>query len=164
MRLPRRSNLPDMIQFEENKLPDNEFAFFLRGRVNEWRELNLRPIVYHLLHCNLSHTAIPEMPGLAHQAVEIWVSQILQAATQRRHGGSWLATRQCFQSACLLLAVALKPDCGFQFPPQWQSIIRLAIRTLQVWGREAPDVKRMATTLESLLRRTCEEMQTGELV
>ncbi|KAI7772571.1 hypothetical protein LZL87_005296 [Fusarium oxysporum] len=52
-------HLPAAVQFENDKLPEEEFASALQGRASLWQEYTLRPIFYYLLHCPQDDPVFP---------------------------------------------------------------------------------------------------------
>ncbi|KAH7180699.1 hypothetical protein DER46DRAFT_620113 [Fusarium sp. MPI-SDFR-AT-0072] len=52
-------HLPAAVQFENDKLPEEEFASALQGRASLWQEYTLRPIFYYLLYCPQDDPVFP---------------------------------------------------------------------------------------------------------
>ncbi|KAI8675992.1 Fungal-trans domain-containing protein [Fusarium keratoplasticum] len=150
-----RFHLPAIVQFDDEQVPDNEFAFGLRSRFLEWNELLLRPILYHVLHLPSDQIALPECVELAEKAVHGCVQKIHEYQHTLRHGGSWFITRRIFGYACLVLAAARQPERRIKLPLRWGSAIRVAIQTLRFWSQDAADVRHMTSTLDMMFSRTC---------
>lgn len=151
----RRFHLLTIVQFDDDQVPDNEFAFGLRSRFLEWNELLLRPILYHVLHLPSDQTAPPECVELAEKAVHVCVQKIHEYQHTLRHGGSWFITRRIFADACLVLAAARQPERRIKLSVRWGSAIRVAIETLRFWSQDAADVRHMALTLDLMFSRMC---------
>ncbi|KAI8716963.1 Fungal-trans domain-containing protein [Fusarium sp. LHS14.1] len=150
-----RFHLPHIVQFDDDQVPDNEFAYGLRSRFLEWNELLLRPILYYVLHLPSDQTALPECVELAEKAVHACVQKIHEYQHTLRHGGSWFITRRIFTYACLVLAAARQPERRIKLPVRWGSAIRVAIETLRFWSQDAADVRHMASTLDLMFSRMC---------
>lgn len=162
----RYSHLPPSIQFDEVAYPDNELAFFLQDHFQDWHERISRPILYHAIHRPAwpsVNNSIDEATKLAQHAVSIISNTLVRSAFHPRHGGIWFSTRRAFTSGMLMLAVVLSsgpssPASSPQPPSNWQSLIRLALRILRQWEREAADVELMRTILECAFRETCKRI------
>ncbi|RSL66823.1 hypothetical protein CEP53_003206 [Fusarium sp. AF-6] len=150
-----RFHLPAIVHLDDEQVPDNEFAFGLRGRFLEWNELLLRPILYHVLHLPSDQTAIPESVELAEKAIHVCVQKIHEYQHTLRHGGSWFITRRIFAYACLILAAARQPERRIKLPLRWGSAIQVAIQTLGFWAQDAADVRHMSSTLDMMFSRMC---------
>ncbi|KAF5004851.1 hypothetical protein FDECE_8667 [Fusarium decemcellulare] len=153
-----RKHLPSIVQFDENVVPDNEFAFGLRGRFLEWHELILRPILYYVLHLPCGQTVPPECITLAERAVHLYTLRIDEYQHTLRHGGSWFVTRRIFSYASMVLATVRDPSRRINAPPTWKLAVLTALRTLKFWGRDAPDVRHMTTTLDHMYSAVCVEI------
>ncbi|RTE83843.1 hypothetical protein BHE90_001635 [Fusarium euwallaceae] len=134
-----RFHLPTIVQFDDEQVPDNEFAFGLRGRFLEWNELLLRPILYHVLHLPSDQTPLQECVELAEKAIHLCEQKIYEYQHTLRHGGSWFITRRIFAYACLILAAAMQPERRIKLPARWGSAIRVAIQALGFWSQDAAD-------------------------
>ncbi|KAF9875180.1 hypothetical protein CkaCkLH20_07446 [Colletotrichum karsti] len=147
------SHLPPLIQFDEHRLADNELSFYLQGRFQGWRESTLRPLLY----CALHTPAVPEqldprVVELAQKAVDTCSVMVVKTAYHHRHGGSWFVARRAFSCALMILAARLK-NGPVKAPSNWRSLVRLALRVMRRWGREARDIDKMRSTLERLFVR-----------
>ncbi|KAI8257072.1 hypothetical protein K4K53_006277 [Colletotrichum sp. SAR 10_77] len=144
------SHLPPLIQFDEHRHADNELAFYLQGRFQGWREATLRPLLYCALHA--PGDVNPRVVELAQKAVDTCSAMIVKTAYHHRHGGSWFVARRAFSCAMMILAAKLR-DGPVRAPPNWRALVRLALRVVRRWGREARDVERMRSTLERLFNQ-----------
>ncbi|KAI8185839.1 hypothetical protein K4K51_011277 [Colletotrichum sp. SAR 10_75] len=144
------SHLPPLIQFDEHRHADNELAFYLKGRFQGWREATLRPLLYCALHA--PGDVNPRVVELAQKAVDTCSAMIVKTAYHHRHGGSWFVARRAFSCAMMILAARLR-DGPVRAPPNWRALVRLALRVVRRWGREARDVERMKSTLERLFNQ-----------
>ncbi|KAL5618326.1 hypothetical protein FOVSG1_000548 [Fusarium oxysporum f. sp. vasinfectum] len=142
-------HLPAAVQFENDKLPEEEFASALQGRASLWQEYTLRPIFYYLLHCPQDDPVFPQAHILALKELDICAKMIHRLAFQGRHGGTWLISRKIFLSACIVLAAASNPH-RIHPPDEWQMLIELAIHTLERWAVDAVDVGQMAEILRHM--------------
>ncbi|KAL2884120.1 hypothetical protein SGCOL_000057 [Colletotrichum sp. CLE4] len=166
------SHLPPLIQFTEHHYPDNELAFYLQGRFQGWRESTLRPLLYCALHgargrCQgredqplPTHVQTEEYPTnprvihLAQKAVDTCAAMIVKTAHHHRHGGSWFVARRAFSCAVMVLAAVVGAENHPVEPPSnWASLVRLALRVLGRWGKEARDLEQMRETLQRLFHR-----------
>ncbi|KAJ3550109.1 hypothetical protein NM208_g145 [Fusarium decemcellulare] len=154
-----RQHLPSIVQFDENVVPDNEFAFGLRGRFLEWHELILRPILYYILHLPCDQAAPPECITLAERAVHLYTQRIDEYQHTLRHGGSWFVTRRIFAYASMILAAVRDPNRRISVPSTWKLAVLTALRTLKFWGRDAPDVRHMTATLDHMYSAVCAEVR-----
>lgn len=145
----RHYHLPAAVQFENDKLPEEEFASALQGRASLWREYTLRPIFYYMLHCPQDDPVFPQAHILALKELDICAKMIHRLAFQGRHGGTWLISRKIFLSACIVLAAASNPH-RIHPPDEWQMLIELAIHTLERWAVDAVDVGQMAEILRHM--------------
>ncbi|RMJ14395.1 hypothetical protein CDV36_005933 [Fusarium kuroshium] len=150
-----RFHLPTIVQFDDEQVPDNEFAFGLRGRFLEWNELLLRPVLYHVLHLPSDQTPLQECVELAEKAIHLCVQKIYEYQHTLRHGGSWFITRRIFAYACLILAAATQPERRIKLPVRWGSAIQVAIQALGFWSQDAADVRHMALALDSMFSNMC---------
>ncbi|KAJ4271437.1 hypothetical protein NW762_000139 [Fusarium torreyae] len=146
-------HLPAVVQFESDKLPDQEFAAALQGRASLWREYTLRPIFYYVLHHQSNEPIPPQAHTLAIKELEICATVVHRLAFHRRHGGIWLISRKIFLCACLILVAALNPD-RVQPPEQWHIVVEIAIQALERWAPGAIDVQRMADILRHIYSQT----------
>ncbi|KAL3298362.1 C6 zinc finger domain-containing protein [Colletotrichum asianum] len=144
------SHLPPLIQFDEHRHADNELAFYLQGRFQGWREATLRPLLYCALHA--PGEVNPRVVELAQKAVDTCSAMVVKTAYHHRHGGSWFVARRAFSCAMMILAARLR-DGPVRAPPNWRALVRLALRVVRRWGREARDVERMRSTLERLFNQ-----------
>ncbi|KAJ0366305.1 hypothetical protein COL154_003894 [Colletotrichum chrysophilum] len=144
------SHLPPLIQFDEHRHADNELAFYLQGRFQGWREATLRPLLYCALHAPGEVSA--RVVELAQKAVDTCSAMVVKTAYHHRHGGSWFVARRAFSCAMMILAARLR-DGPVRAPPNWRALVRLALRVVRRWGREARDVERMRSTLERLFNQ-----------
>ncbi|KAI3546430.1 hypothetical protein CABS03_13053 [Colletotrichum abscissum] len=156
------SHLPLLIQFTEHNYPENELAFYLQGRFQGWRESTLRPLLYCALHGtqgrgqhdqSQQHLTNPRVIHLAQKAVDTCAAMIVKTAHHHRHGGSWFVARRAFSCAVMVLAVVAAGNHPVEPPSNWKSLVRLALRILGRWGREARDLERMRETLQRLFHR-----------
>ncbi|KAF4967301.1 hypothetical protein FSARC_5131 [Fusarium sarcochroum] len=146
-------HLPAVVQFESDKLPEEEFAAALQGRASLWREYTLRPIFYYVLHQQSDEPIPPQAHALALKELEVCINMVHRLAFHRRHGGIWLISRKIFLCACLILAAALNPH-RVQPPEQWHIVVEIAIQTLERWALDALDVRRMADILRHMYSQT----------
>ncbi|KAK7417621.1 hypothetical protein QQX98_004442 [Neonectria punicea] len=142
-------HLPAAVQFQVDQPSDNEFSYFLYGRFSEWRELVLRPIVYHVLH-SPSDSVHSDTVHHAQKAVDLCAALILKHSSLMRHGGSWFFARKTFLAACIVLAVVLQPNRGLQPPANWKTLLQSSLQTLRFWERDAPDIRKMRIILDSM--------------
>ncbi|KAK1622115.1 hypothetical protein BDP81DRAFT_455672 [Colletotrichum phormii] len=166
------SHLPPLIQFTEHHYPDNELAFYLQGCFQGWRESTLRPLLYCALHGARgrsqgrddprlpTHVQSEDYPTnsrvihLAQKAVDTCAAMIVKTAHHHRHGGSWFVARRAFSCAVMTLAAVVGAEnCPVKPPSNWASLVRLALRVLGRWGKEAHDLERMRETLQRLFHR-----------
>ncbi|KAF5007838.1 hypothetical protein FDECE_5864 [Fusarium decemcellulare] len=154
-----RYHLPAAVQFDDDVLPDEEFAAALQGRASLWREYTLRPILYYVLH-HPDEAIMPEAQALVTREISICATVVHRLAFHRRHGGTWLISRKSFMCACIIIAAALNPH-RVQPPEEWHTLINIAIQTLGRWADEASDIRRMADILTHMYHETCR--QRGEL-
>ncbi|KAM0429234.1 hypothetical protein ACHAPT_006448 [Fusarium lateritium] len=155
-------HLPSVVQFEDDVLPDEEFAAALQGRASLWREYTLRPILYYLLHHNPEEPPHPEAEALAAKEVQICANMVHRLAFHRRHGGTWLIARKTFMAACVVLASAVNSHLVSP-PEEWHTIVAIAIQTLERWAKEASDLRRMADILVHMYRETCRQREELEV-
>ncbi|KAJ0305476.1 hypothetical protein COL516b_005170 [Colletotrichum fioriniae] len=167
------SHLPPLIQFTEHDYPDNELAFYLQGRFQGWRESTLRPLLYCAIHGTHSrgqhgqsqqHPTNPRVIHLAQRAVDTCAAMIVKTAHHHRHGGSWFVARRAFSCAVMVLAVVAAENRPVDPPSNWNSLVRLALRVLGRWGREAHDLERMRETLQRLFHRVQQKVGSGVAV
>ncbi|KAK1724247.1 uncharacterized protein BDZ83DRAFT_579008 [Colletotrichum acutatum] len=167
------SHLPPLIQFTEHDYPDNELAFYLQGRFQGWRESTLRPLLYCALQGTQArgqhdqsqhHPTNPRVIHLAHKAVDTCAAMIVKTAHHHRHGGSWFVARRAFSCAVMVLAVVAAGNRLVEPPSNWSSLVRLALRVLGRWGREARDLERMRETLQRLFHRVQQKVGSGVAV
>ncbi|KAK7427323.1 hypothetical protein QQZ08_006092 [Neonectria magnoliae] len=142
-------HLPAAVQFQVDQSSDNEFSYFLYGRFSEWRELVLRPIVYHVLH-SPSDNVHSDTVHHAQKAVDLCAALILKHSSLMRHGGSWFFARKTFLAACIVLAVVLQPNRGLRPPANWRTLLQNSLQTLRFWERDAPDIRKMHIILDSM--------------
>ncbi|KAF4951911.1 hypothetical protein FGADI_7133 [Fusarium gaditjirri] len=145
----RNYHLPAAVQFEKDKLPEEEFASALQGRAFICQEYSLRPIFYYLLHCPQDDPVFPQVHPHALKELDICAKMIHRLAFQGRHGGTWLISRKIFLSARIVLAAASNPYL-IHPPDQWQMAIELAIHTLDRWAVDTVDVRQMAEILRHM--------------
>ncbi|KAF5719123.1 hypothetical protein FMUND_4913 [Fusarium mundagurra] len=145
-------HLPAAVQFEKDKLPEEEFASALQGRAFLWEEYTLRPIFYYLLHCPQDDPVFPQVHTLALKELDICAKMIHRLSFQGRHGGTWLISRKIFLRAFIILAVASNPH-RIRPPDQWQMLIELAIHTLERWAVDVVDVGQMAEILRYMYQQ-----------
>ncbi|KXH29217.1 hypothetical protein CSIM01_00945 [Colletotrichum simmondsii] len=167
------SHLPPLIQFTEHDYPENELAFYLQGRFQGWRESTLRPLLYCALHGirgrgqhdqSQQHPTNPRVIHLAQKAVDTCAAMIVKTAHHHRHGGSWFVARRAFSCAVMVLAVVAAGNHPVEPPSNWNSLVRLALRVLGRWGKEARDLERMRETLQRLFHRVQQKAGSGMAV
>ncbi|KAF6833064.1 hypothetical protein CPLU01_05743 [Colletotrichum plurivorum] len=149
------SHLPPLIQFDETRHADNELSFYLQGRFQGWREATLRPLLYYVLHAPVNVELSPRVVELAQKAADTCAVMVVMTAYHHRHGGSWFVARRAFSCAVTILASKLR-EGPVQAPPNWRSLVRLALRVTRRWGREARDIEKMRSTLERLFTQVQE--------
>ncbi|KAM5347762.1 hypothetical protein ACJ41O_007586 [Fusarium nematophilum] len=142
-------HLPDIVQFDDDTLPEEEFAAALQGRAALWREYTLRPILYYVLHHQGDDPIPPEAQALAAKEMSICAGVVYRLAFHRRHGGTWLTCRKSFMCACLILTAAVNPH-RVEPPEGWHRIIAIAVQTLRRWEGGAVDLGRMADMLRDM--------------
>ncbi|KAM5368969.1 hypothetical protein ACJZ2D_009278 [Fusarium nematophilum] len=147
-------HLPDIVQFDDDTLPEEEFAAALQGRAALWREYTLRPILYYVLHHQGDDPIPPEAQALAAKEMSICAGVVYRLAFHRRHGGTWLTCRKSFMCACLILTAAVNPH-RVEPPEGWHRIIAIAVQTLRRWEGGAVDLGRMADMLRDMYCETC---------
>ncbi|KAL0937151.1 uncharacterized protein CTRU02_206882 [Colletotrichum truncatum] len=160
------SHLPPLIQFDEHRHANNELSFYLQGRFQGWRESTLRPLLYCALHAPAGQRGLnARVVELAQKAVDTCAAMVVKTAHHHRHGGSWFVARRAFSCAVMILAARLRNGGPVRTPRNWASLVRLALRVLRRWGREARDVDRMRSTLERLFNQVQKrsEPETGPL-
>ncbi|RYP48057.1 hypothetical protein DL768_005979 [Monosporascus sp. mg162] len=139
------SHLPSSIRFDPLQPPENEFSFYLQHRFLHWRENALRPLLYIALH----HPSHPPRAVLeaSRESMRIASQIILTSAQHHRHGGIWFVLRRAFTCALLILAVVLRYGEA-EAPQNWPDMVGTALKTLERWSPEAPDVARMRDVLD----------------
>ncbi|KAH7153462.1 hypothetical protein EDB81DRAFT_791439 [Dactylonectria macrodidyma] len=150
-------HLPAAVQFAKDQPSENEFSYFLYGRFSEWRELVLRPIVYHVLHSPPDQVHLDTVHH-AQKGIDLCADLVSKYSSHLRHGGSWFFARKSFLYTCLILAVALEPNRGLRSPPNWHGLVKVSLDTLKRWGRDAHDVWEMYLTLDSMYRAICDRL------
>ncbi|KAH7274929.1 hypothetical protein B0J15DRAFT_531018 [Fusarium solani] len=152
-------HLPSVVQFDDDVLPDEEFAAALQGRASLWREYTLRPILFYVLHHNPEEPIHPEAEALAAKEIRICATMVHRMAFHRRHGGTWLIARKSFMAACIVIAAAANSH-RVSPPEEWHTLVGIAIQSLERWAGEASDLQQMADILVYMYRETCS--QRGE--
>ncbi|RYP91458.1 hypothetical protein DL770_002397 [Monosporascus sp. CRB-9-2] len=139
------SHLPSSIRFDPLQPPENELSFYLQHRFLHWRENALRPLLYIALH----HPSHPprEVLEASQESMRIASQIILTSAQHHRHGGIWFVLRRAFTCALLILAVVLRYGEA-EAPQNWPVMVSTALKTLERWSPEAPDVARMRDVLD----------------
>ncbi|SPO07570.1 uncharacterized protein DNG_10265 [Cephalotrichum gorgonifer] len=115
------SHLPSSIQFDPYEQPESELVYYLQGRLEEWREYILRPLLYYYLHHPPSDTPSQQIISLARQEITTCAASIRRCAQHGRHGGTWLIARRSFRCAVLILGVVLQGG-PVEAPGDWREL------------------------------------------
>jgi hypothetical protein len=154
------SHLPLSVQFDPDGNPDNELAFFLKGRFSSWRSYILRPVLYYVLHRPSQQALSPQITICARGLVALCAESIIHYDQHHRHGGIWFVCRLSFTSALLLLSVVIKGDIDVLPPADWGSLVVMSISTQRKWEAQSADIRRLRMTLERLYTIVCHHTNT----
>ncbi|KAF4442232.1 vegetative cell wall protein gp1 [Fusarium austroafricanum] len=134
---------------------DNELAQLIKGREIGCREWIHRPFLFYVLHVTADDDDYHQAMPLAQKCLDLCVEHLSRTHGHHRHHGTWYVARACVTRA-LLLAISIR--CGrIPRPTGWKYALENALRTINLWSAEAPDLARAFTVLESVLSGIEEE-------
>ncbi|KAM0722718.1 hypothetical protein Q7P37_002159 [Cladosporium fusiforme] len=128
-------------------LPSTNFGHHLESRVLQWRQMITLPLLYVAVHGIDDGT---ETFAGASKCIEYSLQRITSMRGIGRHGGTWFMLRHIFMSAMLLCSCQLAP-VSHLLPLDWISAIDVTLEVLQLWSRQADDVKIMYSILNSTI-------------
>lgn len=134
-----RNHLPEQLQFSDDGMPPNELAFFLQTRYLGCLLWMHTPFLYYFsTRSDESDSCLARVAPLAQKCVDVCTALIPNIASHHRHGGIWALLRRSFGCSVLLVVAAKtnRPDllCA---PQDWEELLRLSVRTIHTWGKEA---------------------------
>lgn len=135
--------------------PNNEMAYYLEGRFEEWNECILRPLVYYCLHHPADAPPAPAVASLAQRDMTLCVNCIMRCASHGRHGGTWVVLRRTFRCTLIVLA-AVVAGGPLQPPGNWRELTRISIATLGKWSVGVRDLQRMRRVLQRVFAAVCD--------
>lgn len=155
------SHLPPSVRFDYTAEPDNELAFYLQGRFNQWRTYVSMPVLYYVLHRTDTQVLTSEILGFAQASIAVCVDTIVRSDRHNRHGGTWFCCRGTFLHALLIVGVVLRADINLVAPPNWIDLVLLSISTLRKWEAQSTNILKLRTILEQLLSATQRHVATS---
>ena len=143
------------MRYDPASRPNNEMAYYLEGRFEEWNEYILRPLAYYCLHHPPTKPPTPSIAALAQRHMTLCASCIVRCASHNRHGGTWMVLRRAFRCALIMLA-AVVADGPLRPPENCRELTRLLLATLARWSAGVRDLQRMKRVLERVFNAVCE--------
>lgn len=143
------------MRYDPTSQPNNEMAYYLEGRMEEWNECILRPLVYYCLHSPPGKPPPPAIVALGQRDMTLCVNCIMRCASHGRHGGTWVVLRRTFRCTLIILAAVLA-EGPLRPPENWQELTGVSIATLRRWAPGVRDLQRMGRVLERVFRAVCE--------
>jgi len=150
------------MRYDPASQPNNEMAYYLEGRFEEWNEYVLRPLVYYCLHHPPTKPPTLSIASLAQRHMALCASCIVRCASHGRHGGTWMVLRRAFRCALIMLAAVVaavgadgRGPSLLRPPVNWTELTRLLLATLARWEVGVRDLQRMRSVLERVFRAVC---------
>jgi hypothetical protein len=143
------------MRYDPTSQPNNEMAYYLEGRFEEWNEVILRPLVYYCLHHPIERPPTPSIATLAQRYMTLCVDSIMRCVNHDRHGGTWFILRRAFRCTLVILA-AVVADGTLRPPENWQDLSQTTLATLRRWSAGVRDLQRMRQVLDRVLRAVCD--------
>ena len=142
------------MRYDPSSQPNNEMAYYLEGRFEEWNECILRPLVYYCLHYPPAKPPTPAIAALAQRDMTLCVNCITRCAHHDRHGATWAVLRRTFRCTLIILA-AVVADGPLRPPENWRELTSISIATLTRWSVGVRDLQRMRRVLDRVFRAVC---------
>ena len=143
------------MRYDPASQPNNEMAYYLEGRFEEWNECILRPLVYYCLHYPSTKPPTPSIAALAQRGVTLCVNCIMRYTRHDRHGNTWVVLRRIFRCALIILATVIA-DGPLRPPENWRELTNISIATLSRWSTGVRDLQRMRRVLERVFHAVCD--------
>ena len=130
----------------------DELTMVLMARYHDMQELIYRPFLYLVIEAESLQGLSPIALRYAERCVNLELKQLYLMNTKHRHHGSWMACRQGFTRALLLVA-AVRSE-RISIPEHCAETLWNSVTMLSYWEVEAPDLGVARRILSSLCEST----------